>query len=66
MDKSKKLSKENLIHTTKVAGFLAVSGALTALVEFLPTVDLGIWTPVVMGFANLGLVVVTEWLNKNR
>ena len=66
MSKAQKWTKENARHTLKVLGFLAASGALTSVIEFMPYVDLGAWTVVVMGAMNGLLVVVKELLNEHR
>ena len=42
-------TQEKLIKILKGAGIAAVGAALTYLTEALPTVELGDWTPVVVG-----------------
>lgn len=63
---SLQFTKGNAQHTLKVIGFLAVSGALTALVDVIPHVDLGNWNVIVMAVINTAIVAIKEWLTKYR
>lgn len=54
----------NVKDTVKVMGFVVLSGIITAMIDFLPNVELGAFAPVVMGTLNVVHVAVKKYLSE--
>lgn len=56
---SRSINLDDVKSVGKVALWIAASGAVTALLDWIPSVDFGNYTPIVMGIVNvLGVLAV--------
>lgn len=60
------LNKEDLNKIGRGCLIAAGGAVITYLLELLPSVDLGTWTPTVVALASIGLNALRKWLSGKK
>jgi len=58
-----KFTPKNYKETLTVMGYVAISAVITALIDFIPSVELGVYAPIVMGLLNTAHVAIKKLLS---